>query len=146
MAAYNTGEGRVNRAIKRAKRKGQNHDYSSLRLPRETKGYVPTIMAMAIIYKNPYKFGLGHIPRLEPMDETKANLPVSFSLEEVAKRSRMSFSLLREMNKALFLGVPPMRQKSYSFYVPKISYENLIISLENNPKPVSYTHLRAHET
>ena len=53
MAAYNTGEGRVNRAITRAKRKGKKYNFWSLRLPRETRGYVPTIMAMAVIFKNP---------------------------------------------------------------------------------------------
>ncbi len=105
MAAYNTGEGRVRRAIKKAKRKGLKHNYSSLRLPRETRSYVPAIMAMAVIYKNPAKYGLGHVRPIDAMDETKASLPVSFSLEEVAQRSKMSFRLLREKNQALFLGV-----------------------------------------
>jgi membrane-bound lytic murein transglycosylase D len=135
MAAYNTGEGRVKRAIKRAKRKGMKHNYSSLRLPRETRGYVPAIMAMAVIYKNPARYGLGHVRPIQAMDETKASLPVSFSLEEVAQRSKMSFRLLRDKNPALFLGVPPMTQKRYSFYVPQRFHTNLMSSLEQNPAP-----------
>tara|TARA_B100001559_G_scaffold153113_1_gene128614 strand:+ start:132 stop:2282 length:2151 start_codon:yes stop_codon:yes gene_type:complete len=135
MAAYNTGEGRVLRAIKRAKRKGMKHNFSSLRLPRETRGYVPAIMAMAIIYKNPERYGLGHVRPMEAMDETKVSLPVSFSLEEVAQRSKMSFSMLREKNPALFLGLPPMKQQRYSFYIPRRFQSNLIASLQQNPEP-----------
>ena len=135
MAAYNTGEGRVKRAIKKAKRKGLKHNYSSLRLPRETRNYVPSIMAMAVIYKNPARYGLGHVRPIEAMDETKASLPVSFSLEEVAQRSKMSFRLLREKNQALFLGVPPMTQKRYSFYIPQRFHTNLMASMEQNPEP-----------
>ena len=84
MAAYNTGEGRVKRAIELAKRKGQKHNFSSLRLPRETRYYVPARMALSVIYKNPARYGFGHVKKMSPLDETLGNLPVAFSLEEVA--------------------------------------------------------------
>ena len=135
MAAYNSGEGRVKRAINRAKKKGRKHNFWSLRLPRETRGYVPSIMAMAVIYKNPKRYGFGHVRPLSPMDETKASLTVAFSLEEVAKRSKMSFSALRDKNPALFLGVPPMTQTSYSFYVPQNNRQELMASLKQSPNP-----------
>ena len=135
MAAYNTGEGRVKRAIKLAKRKGQKHNYSSLRLPRETRNYVPAIMALSVIYKNPERYGFGHVKKMQPMDETQGNLPVAFSLEEVAKRSKMSFRTLRELNPALYLGVPPMTQKNYSFYIPQLHHQELLASLDKNPEP-----------
>ncbi len=135
MAAYNTGEGRVKRAIEFAKRKGQKHNFSSLRLPRETRNYVPAIMALSIIYKNPERYGFGHVKKMKPMDETLGNLSVAFSLEEVAKRSKMSFRTLRDLNPALYLGVPPMKQKNYSFYIPKLHHQELLASLDNNPEP-----------
>jgi len=135
MAAYNTGEGRVKRAIELAKRKGQKHNFSSLRLPRETRNYVPAIMALSVIYKNPERYGFGHVKKMKPMDETLGNLPVAFSLEEVAKRSKMSFRTLRELNPALYLGVPPMKQKNYSFYIPKLHHQELLASLGKNPEP-----------
>ena len=135
MAAYNTGEGRVKRAIKLAKRKGQKQNYSSLRLPRETRNYVPAIMALSVIYKNYERYGLGHVQKMRPMDETKGSLSVAFSLEEVARRSKMSFRTLRDMNPALYLGVPPMTQKSYSFYIPQLHHKALLASMEQNPKP-----------
>ena len=91
MAAYNTGEGRVLRSMKISERNGKNTDYYSIKLPRETRNYVPSIIAMAIIYKNPERFGFEHVNLLKPMDETKASIDVAFSLEEVAKRSKISF-------------------------------------------------------
>jgi len=47
LAAYNSGEGNVSRAIRRNKRKGKNTDFWSLNLPKETKAYVPKLLALA---------------------------------------------------------------------------------------------------
>ncbi|MDH5752726.1 MAG: lytic transglycosylase domain-containing protein, partial [Deltaproteobacteria bacterium] len=62
LAAYNAGEGRVNRAIRTARANGMATDYWSLPLPRETRGFVPTFLAMAEIHGNPEMYGLtGHL-------------------------------------------------------------------------------------
>ncbi|MFK7731903.1 MAG: LysM peptidoglycan-binding domain-containing protein [Pseudomonadales bacterium] len=47
LAAYNTGEGNVRKAIRRNKRAGKPTDFWSLRLPRETRMYVPRLLAVA---------------------------------------------------------------------------------------------------
>jgi membrane-bound lytic murein transglycosylase D len=52
LAAYNSGEGRVMRAIKKNKRAGKPTDFWSLDLPRETRAYVPKLLALADILKN----------------------------------------------------------------------------------------------
>ncbi|WP_017445083.1 LysM peptidoglycan-binding domain-containing protein [Gayadomonas joobiniege] len=57
LAAYNSGEGRVARAIKRNFNSGENIDYWSLDLPRETDAYVPKLLALADLIKNPTKYG-----------------------------------------------------------------------------------------
>jgi len=49
LAAYNSGKGRVLRAIKRNKSKGLPTDYWSLELPRETRRYVPRLIALSTI-------------------------------------------------------------------------------------------------
>ena len=58
LAAYNSGEGRVLRAIQKNKRAGKPTDFWSLDLPRETRAYVPKLLALADILKNQddYKF------------------------------------------------------------------------------------------
>ncbi|RYV01570.1 lytic transglycosylase [Shewanella sp. OPT22] len=58
IAAYNTGEGRVLRAVKRNKRKGMNTDFWSLDLPTETERYVPQLLALADIIKHSEKYGI----------------------------------------------------------------------------------------
>ena len=52
LAAYNSGEGRVMRAIRNNKRKGRSTDFWSLDLPRETRAYVPKLLALADILAN----------------------------------------------------------------------------------------------
>ncbi len=52
LAAYNSGEGRVARAIKRNAKAGKPTDFWSLDLPRETRAYVPKLLALADILKN----------------------------------------------------------------------------------------------
>ncbi len=58
IAAYNSGEGRVLRAIKRNKRKHLPTDFWSLDLPKETAAYVPKLLALADLLKRPEEFGL----------------------------------------------------------------------------------------
>ena len=52
LAAYNTGERNVARSISRNKSKGKPIDFWSLRLPRETRGYVPSLLAVAELLAN----------------------------------------------------------------------------------------------
>ena len=58
LAAYNWGEGSVQRAISRAKRRKQPTDYAHLRMPRETANYVPKLEAIKRIVSDPGKYGI----------------------------------------------------------------------------------------
>ncbi len=58
LAAYNSGEGTVARAIQRNKRRGKPTDYWSLSLPRETEGYVPKLLAISALVANPPAYGV----------------------------------------------------------------------------------------
>lgn len=58
LAAYNSGEGTVRRAIAKNRRKGKLTDYWHLDLPRETRGYVPKLLAIANIVSNPQRHGI----------------------------------------------------------------------------------------
>ncbi|MBD5771571.1 lytic transglycosylase [Marinomonas colpomeniae] len=56
LASYNSGEGRVLRAIRKNKKAGKPTDFWSLDLPKETRAYVPKLIALAKIIKNPEKY------------------------------------------------------------------------------------------
>ena len=58
LASYNWGEGAVSRAIRRNKAAGKPTDYLSLRMPRETRNYVPQLIALRDILESPQDFGL----------------------------------------------------------------------------------------
>ena len=62
MAAYNCGEGCVSRAIERNRAAGLPTDYWSLRLPEETRNYVPKLIAMARLVGQPEDYELGFAP------------------------------------------------------------------------------------
>src|SRR5690625_7053574 len=57
LAAYNTGGGNLNRSIRRNARAGQPTDFWSLRLPRETRNYVPQLIALARVVADPEGHG-----------------------------------------------------------------------------------------
>ena len=58
LAAYNWGEGNVQRAIARNQAAGLPTDYMSLKLPTETRNYVPKLQAVKDIIANPQAYGL----------------------------------------------------------------------------------------
>ncbi len=62
LAAYNWGEGNVQRAIKRNRAAGRPADYASLKMPDETRDYVPKLQAMKNIVANPQAFSLALPP------------------------------------------------------------------------------------
>jgi membrane-bound lytic murein transglycosylase D len=58
LAAYNWGEGAVARAVENNRKHGKPTDYASLKMPVETSNYVPTLLAIRNIIKDPDHFGL----------------------------------------------------------------------------------------
>ena len=135
MAAYNCGERRVQEAINTAREKGLKPHFWNLDLPRETEHYVPSIMAQAILYNQRERYRFAHLKTAKPMDETRVQLPVAFSLEEVSRRAKTSFKGLLKLNSALYRGFPPMNEDHYTLYLPKTSHAVLLDSLKRNPQP-----------
>ena len=64
LAAYNCGEARVHREIAKNRKRGLPTDFWHLRLPKETRNYVPRLLAFKEVYGNPKAYGIhvAHIP------------------------------------------------------------------------------------
>lgn len=58
LAAYNSGGGNVRKAIRRNKKAGKPTDFWSLKLPRETRAYVPQLLALATVVKRPSDYNI----------------------------------------------------------------------------------------
>jgi membrane-bound lytic murein transglycosylase D len=64
LAGYNSGENRVAREVKKNLKKGKPADFWSIRLPKETKGYVPKLLGLSCLFQDPesYGFEFPHAP------------------------------------------------------------------------------------
>jgi len=64
LASYNSGEGRVSRLVKRQQAKNKPAEFWDLKLPRETRGYIPKMLGLHCLFKYPerYDFALPDIP------------------------------------------------------------------------------------
>ncbi|MGF1683708.1 LysM peptidoglycan-binding domain-containing protein [Photobacterium minamisatsumaniensis] len=98
LAAYNTGEGRVFRAIRNNKAAGKPTDFWSLSLPKETSGYVPKLLAVADVIKNQQKYGMT-IPAIANKPAVKLVEPkTQMDLAMAAKYAGMSLKDLQGLN------------------------------------------------
>jgi len=98
LAAYNTGEKKVARAIRNNKKAGKPTDFWSLRLPRETRGYVPSLLAVAEIVAHPgkYKITINHIPNSPYFAEV--NIGSQIDLATAARLANLSMDELYTFN------------------------------------------------
>lgn len=62
LAAYNSGQGTVGKAIRKNRKLGKPTDFWSLDLPRETRSYVPKLLALARLIDQPHKYGIELYP------------------------------------------------------------------------------------
>ena len=112
LAAYNAGEGRVGRAIKRNKKLKKSTDYYSIRLPRETRNYVPKLLAIKSIIGNPEKYGLYINDIADKPYFASIPLPKEIDTDLIAEFAEIpmeEFQLLNAQHKR-----PLMRSENYS--------------------------------
>ncbi|WP_137297683.1 LysM peptidoglycan-binding domain-containing protein [Psychromonas sp. SP041] len=100
FAAYNSGEGRVERAIKKNKKAGKAVDYWSLSLPKETQNYVPKFLALIDILRNhkKYNIDLPYIPNQQAL--SYVNIGSQIDLAYAAELAELSLAELQLLNPA----------------------------------------------
>lgn len=105
LAAYNWGEGSVQRAIQRAKRRKQPTDYLHLRMPNETANYVPKLEAVKRIISDPARYGIT-LPDVgnEPFFVTITK-PRDIDIETAAELAGMPLEEFRRLNPSYKLPV-----------------------------------------
>ncbi len=127
-AAYNAGEAKVRRALKRY----QAEDFWSISqrkrryLKRETKQYVPKMIAAAMIAKDPAKYGFKDIPYEEPWHFDVVKVHPGTSLSLAAKLAGIKTQELAALNPELRRWCTPPRGGSYELRIPvgrKASFE-----------------------
>ena len=105
MAAYNCGEGNVDRAIRRA---GVTSFWAAYPyLPQETRNYVPNILATILIANNPTQYGFGHVRPAPALRYDRIRVPGSTNLSILAQASDTSVQYIRYLNPHLRSNVTP---------------------------------------
>lgn len=107
MAAYNSGIGGVERAVERTGYADFWELYRRNALPRETRNYVPIILAAMIVGKNPEKYGFDHVATDPPIAMEKVAVSTPTDLRLIAETIDVSADLLKTLNPSLLRGVTP---------------------------------------
>lgn len=118
-AGYNAGENKILRAISMY----ESRDFWELSrgayLKRETKDYVPKLLAAAIIAKEPAKYGFADVAYLPPIEFDTVTIPSRTDLEVVAKAIDVPYETIRELNPELKRWCTPPDYPDYSLKIPK---------------------------
>ncbi len=121
FAAYNTGETRIDRHIKHFK---TNNFWELNNLPKETQNYIPSLMAIIFISKNPEKYGF-NVSSEESFEWIIKKIDKSVKVEDIAECSGVSKKMLLQYN--------PEILREY-VYVPKNSFYEFRLPLNHNDK------------
>lgn len=98
LAAYNCGEGKVQSSINRNLRRHRRTDFWSLKLPRETRDYVPRLLAVSRLFANAKRYGI----RLRPIPDQpyfkKITVASQIDLKLAAELAGISMNKLYQLN------------------------------------------------
>jgi membrane-bound lytic murein transglycosylase D len=106
LAAYNSGEGSVDAALTRSGSKDFWRLHDANFLPTETRNYVPAILAVVAIAKDPKKYGF-EVPPTYPYKYEAQPIAKQTDLRQLAKKLKVSYSDLADLNPELQHGMTP---------------------------------------
>jgi membrane-bound lytic murein transglycosylase D len=118
-AGYNAGEGKISRAIKRYK----TEDFWELTtypyLKRETKNFIPKMLAAALIAKNPETYGFSDISYEEPIRFETVKVPHATDLHVIAEASESTYEEMKRLNPELRRWCTPPDYPGYELNLPE---------------------------
>ncbi len=133
MAAYNSGPGTVQRAVQRT----GYADFWELHrrnvLPEETRNYVPIILAMTIMAKNPTQYGLDHLALDSPLASDTVRIHYPIDLRLVAECTDSSTAVLQELNPSLLRMTTP-KDMDFDLHLPRGTAARFQVAVEAIPE------------
>lgn len=136
-AAYNAGERKILKAMQRS----DNDDFWKLAetryLKRETKDYVPKMIASALIAKYPESYGFTDVEFLDPVEYVKIPLNAAYDLKVVSRECGIEYQTLRLLNPELRTNFTPP-YGVYELKVPLTQYESCSSAIRSIPSSERY--------
>jgi membrane-bound lytic murein transglycosylase D len=143
-AGYNAGENKILRAINMY----NSRDFWQLSkggyLKRETKDYVPKLLAAAIIAKEPAKYGFADVAYLPAIELDTVKIPSKTDLELVASICGNSYQEIRDLNPELRRWSTPPDYPDYELKIPKGKKELFEAEFAKIPEEKRYTEKLRH--
>jgi membrane-bound lytic murein transglycosylase D len=134
-AAYNSGSGRIGRLLKEyGYSRGQDDAFWALQdaLPRETRDYVPQLLAATIVGENPDHFGFD-VALETPVRHESVTVPPATDLRAVARAANTSYETIKLLNSHYIKGMTPPNRYS-EVRVPPGSADNFQVAFSQIPK------------
>ena len=117
LAAYNAGEGRVRKAVRKAKLLNLEPTFENLRLPRETRIYVPAFYAALLIALEPDRYGL--FPDYQPpVDFVEVRIPGGGPLATISRHMGCDVESLRSLNLSILRDRVPFSEGGFPLKIP----------------------------
>lgn len=137
LAAYNWGEGAVTKAIERNRRSGLPTDYLSLKMPSETRAYVPQLLAIKRLIADPGRYGI-QLPPLEnrPIIDCDVTIPKDIDVAKAASLAGISSAEFRTLNPGVKKGIIP-RATHPTICLPFESAVRFSVSVAEHHGPLS---------
>jgi len=117
MAAYNSGPGTVQQAVRRTGYADFWELYKRNVLPRETRNYVPIIVAVTIMAKNPAQYGLDKVLTEKPVPYDAVKINYAVDLRLVAECVDSSAATLQDINPSLLRWTTP-KDERFELHLP----------------------------
>jgi len=133
MASYNAGQGRVERAIRRAGTRDFWQISRTRYLVRETRNYVPAIMAAVIILRDPEHYGFDVEPAA-PVHYDKVTVDSWVDLDKVALCAGTDLQTIRDLNPDLKYSTTPPNRVPYEMKVPRGTSEAFNLAFARIPE------------
>lgn len=144
VAAYNAGEGKIERAIKKYNSRDfwKLAQYRYLRL--ETKRYVPKLIAAILIARNPEQYGFADIDYQQPVRYDLIKVPGRTDLRAIAVSGSTTVKELRKLNNELRKNLTPPTPGSYELKIPAGSHDQVAANM-SRLHPVVTTGYKTHK-
>lgn len=136
MMAYNAGEGKVLRALRKTKADDvwELTSRKNRYLKRETKEYVPKFIAASLIAYEPQRFGFIDLEFHKPLEYDEVEIDSPVDLEIIARAADVDVETIRELNPEIRRWCTPPDRPVYTIRIPKNKKDIFIENLNNIPR------------